>query len=88
MAPDARRHSRGVDVEASALTQGTHERVRDLGLALSAEAAGVWVLLCRRRHRRRRRCIAAAACCAATAADSVTAVWSDQHGLFFSFVSR
>lgn len=87
MAPDARRHSWRVDVQASALPQGTHERVRDLGLALSAEAAAwVWVMLvwCRRRRRRRRRCIAAAACCCASA-DSVTAAWSDQHGFAFLF---
>ena len=89
MAPDARRHPRGVDVEASALSQGPHERVRDLGLALSAEAARVWVVVLVRRRRRRRRIASAAACCcsATTAADCVAAVWSDQHGsASFSFV--
>ena len=43
MAPDARRHPRSVHVEASAVTQGAHERIRDLCLALAAEISGVWI---------------------------------------------
>ena len=55
MAPDARRHPRSVHVEASAVTQGAHERIRDLCLALAAEISGVWIA-------------AACACCAADVA--------------------
>lgn len=80
MAPDARRHSGGVDIEASAFPQGAHECVRDLGLALAAEKAGVgMVMRWRRRHRRR---IASAAACSSSAAESIAAVWSDQHDIF------
>jgi hypothetical protein len=56
MAPDARRHPRSVHIEASAVTQGAHERIRDLCLALAAEIPGVWIA-------------AAWACCAADVAD-------------------
>ena len=37
VAPDARRDPGRVDVEAAAVAQRAHERVRDLGLALAAE---------------------------------------------------
>ena len=79
MAPDARRHSGGVDIEASAFPQGAHERVCDLGLALAAEKAGVWVVV---RWRRR---IPGAAACSSAAAESFAAVWSDQHEACFLF---